>query len=217
MPPKYKNEPQIIVDLRPHFVPARDQGERPLCLVFAMSDLNSFTNQLLDALSAEYLAYRAYELCGQKDYTQGLTCDSVIQSLNIYGQPYEHIHPYSMLFRAPLKFVVQNEKIFTAKGFQQLVNVADIKNYLNNKIAITLIVNLTSEFYSPIAPYILDAQNDFVGMHAVVVVGYGELDDGQTAFLVRNSWGDSWANQGHAWITSSFCESRAKIFINLEK
>lgn len=34
------------------------------------------------------------------------------------------------------------------------------------------------------------------GYHAVLAVGY---DDAQSAFLVRNSWGEDWGDNGHFW------------------
>lgn len=43
--------------------------------------------------------------------------------------------------------------------------------------------------------------------HAVVAVGYG-LIRGEPCFLVRNSWGERWGRNGHAWIRDSYIGRR---------
>lgn len=213
---KYKQDPTVIVDLRSEFAAVRDQGERPLCLVFAVSDLNAFNHSLIDALSVEHLAYCAYEISGCSDYDQGLTCDAVFKALSIHGQPYEHIHPYSTSSLIPTKCENNNVQFFKAKGFQRPAVVTDLKSFIDKGMPVAVGVSLTSDFFSPEPPYIIDDQYDSVGMHAMVVVGYGKAD-GKDVFLVRNSWGDNWASLGHVWLTSTFCSNRVQILIGLEK
>lgn len=216
MPRKYKQDPKVVVDLRSKFTAIRDQGERPLCLAFSASDLNAFTHSLKDPLSVEYLAHHAYAISGSDDYHQGLTCEAVINVLNTHGQPYEHIHPYSTSFRSPIEFVGKSVELFKANGSHSSTAPINIKKFLDNGIGVILGVCLTNDFFDPIPPYIFDDQYDSVGMHAMVAVGYGKMEDGENVFLVRNSWGRDWANNGNAWLTSSFCENRVKILIGLE-
>jgi len=40
-----------------------------------------------------------------------------------------------------------------------------------------------------------------LGGHAMTVVGY---DDARMALLVRNSWGDSWGDEGHGWLPYAY-------------
>ena len=46
-------------DLRGRFGPARDQGRRPTCLAFAMSDAHAATREPWAELCCEYLFYHA--------------------------------------------------------------------------------------------------------------------------------------------------------------
>lgn len=43
-----------------------------------------------------------------------------------------------------------------------------------------------------------------LGGHAVLAVGY---DDAQQAYLVRNSWGNSWGQAGYFWMPYAYLES----------
>lgn len=43
-----------------------------------------------------------------------------------------------------------------------------------------------------------------VGGHAILVVGYLERSDGTTWFLIRNSWGYGFCNNGYCWFADSY-------------
>ncbi len=60
----------------------------------------------------------------------------------------------------------------------------------------------TADFvYNPSDP---DAKR--VGFHAVCIVGY---DEEKKAFLMVNSWTDTWANKGFAWLDADFVAQQA--------
>src|SRR3989442_482078 len=83
----------VAKDLRSRFGPARDQGARPTCLAFAMSDTHAATRGHWAALSCEYLFYHAK----QHDKTapdKGARMSSILHSVEHIGQPVESDWPY---------------------------------------------------------------------------------------------------------------------------
>lgn len=43
-----------------------------------------------------------------------------------------------------------------------------------------------------------------LGGHAMIVVGVRTANSGKREFLIRNSWGESWGDKGHTWVTDQF-------------
>ena len=46
-------------------------------------------------------------------------------------------------------------------------------------------------------------QNEIIGLHAMIITGVRTMNN-KLQFYIRNSWGESWGTQGHAWIDSSY-------------
>jgi hypothetical protein len=87
-----------------------------------------------------------------------------------------------------------------------LTNLATV---LDNNHPVLLGLEISSEFYLPPVGVSITAAIDspLVGRHAVVVVGHG-TEAGDQTFLIRNSWGPHWGEQGYAWISRHYLEPR---------
>ncbi len=214
---KYDSEPSILVDLRNDFPAIRDQGPRPLCLAFATSDLNSFIHNEDEAFSVEYLSYYSYKEAGITDYTKGLTVLSVKKAIEIHGQPPEYVAPYDELATKPLLPSGTYNELFYAKGDDGNDLVGELVESLDKKNAVTIGVNLNPMFFNPIDSCVIDDEIGDLGCHALIVVGYGSYSGGEHCFLIRNSWGESWANNGYAWLTSKFITNRVFMSLRLSK
>ena len=83
--------------------------------------------------------------------------------------------------------------------------------------AIVIGVDLNQKFFNVMSPYVICSEGKRIAKHALVVVGYGEYPDGESSFLVRNSWGDQWGDNGHAWLTPSFIKERTVMSLRLLK
>ena len=80
-----------------------------------------------------------------------------------------------------------------------------IKSCIAAKYPVFIAINVDASFDNLQSPYIWSSKYGAVrGGHAVTVVGY---DDAKNAFKVQNSWGPSWKDNGHFWISYSFFSS----------
>jgi hypothetical protein len=74
-----------------------------------------------------------------------------------------------------------------------------------------VLLALSRSFYAPSPQAVVDPANGEAPeperRHAVVAVGHGTIDKNRT-ILVRNSWGASWGDKGHAWLKERFLEPR---------
>ncbi|MCW8875647.1 MAG: C1 family peptidase [Kangiellaceae bacterium] len=205
---------EVIVDLREQLPKIRDQGIRPLCLAFAGSDLNAFNNNLVSHLSVEYLAFHAYQLMNTYKIDQGLSIPSVIQVLKENGQILEALLPYDES-RAKLISPPQSKtEVFKTVSIEDRCTSDLVISALDNKKIILLGLSLTSSFFDPTSPYVLDYETGEQGLHAVTAVGYGVYQN-EKVILIRNSWGESWAEEGYAWLTAKYINNRTLTSIQL--
>jgi C1A family cysteine protease len=199
---------EIEVDLRAHWRTMRDQGARSSCLACAATDAHSHSHGLDEALSVEFLFYQAGRRMPNGDVKAGLTFQTVDEALQTDGQPMETEWPYQAVPPAPW-----TPPTVTKRWYGALTDpgaaATDIGTVLRTRIPVILGIRLTAEFLSPIrAPYILPAHGPGFGGHAVLAVGLGRTKTNGTFILIRNSWGDGWAWEGHAWLQPTYLDDK---------
>lgn len=197
---------------RSNFPAVRDQGTRPTCLAFALTDSHAFVRASTEPLSVDFLFYHAARReQNPPNFHQGLLLTSAAESLRLDGQPAETAWPYSAflpsdlaLWHPPtdcavLKAIVTNHSATTAT----LVTLLDAA-----KIPV-IIMMLSPSFYQPdaTARIVPVPGEPILSSHAVIVAGY-ELNKDGTEFLVRNSWGDHWGDHGYGWVSDSYLAQR---------
>lgn len=198
-----------IVDLRGAFGPIRDQGARPTCLAFAASDAHTVARADLIPLSSEYIYHCSQKRSGA-GYDEGAYLPDMLDALREDGQPIESDWPYLPAVPADKsKYIPPTVlgKIFGRNAEQSQVRLDKIYDALDNSHAVIALISLTESFFNPPNDSIIEHYDrDAVfptPRHAVIVVGYGDSSMGRV-FLVRNSWGPTWAQSGYAWLTENY-------------
>ena len=203
---KYGDSPLIITDLRSKLPDIRDQGTRPLCLVFATSDANSHANSLCSPLSTEYLAYYSYKNSGKTDFNKGLNIHDVEAALRDEGQPEENVHPYILNAKSaekPSKESLKGNKIYYGNFKNRSRYFIDIEKTVSNGTPVLICSEVTVDMLGGKVPAIYSESQNIRGNHAMIICGTGILK-GDRLLMIKNSWGKEWANEGFAWITESY-------------
>ncbi len=85
---------------------------------------------------------------------------------------------------------------------------AQIQRQIANGNDVVVAVALSSAEWST-PPNNTIPETNVVGAsgHAVLLVGY-EMRNGQLFFLMRNSWGEAWADRGYAWVSAAYLQTQ---------
>jgi Papain family cysteine protease len=209
------------VDLRARLGPVCDQGERPTCLAFAITtahELGRTSSSVKEDLSEEALYWGCKQL--DKGILVGTSFTAAQRALRTYGQPDETIWPYdpgrdeSLPYRLPHGVRAGGAGWHRAQLKRVGHTVASLRSELASGRLVAIGVLLTRGFHQPVADWVPEpaAEEATFGGHAVAVVGYD--DDapgaGRGGLLVRNSWGESWADEGYGWLPYRYIELLAK-------
>jgi hypothetical protein len=202
---------KVAVDLRHRLGPVRHQRKRPTCMAFAASDAHSFARGVPDALSAEYAFYHAVQRKPVPDRTKGVSYKVMTETIALDGQPLEAGWPYleNLQPTDPWTPPASPGTIYRRSAKTIGKTVDDLVRALNSGSAVLVVMEISTGFYELKANSVLPPLTGEKrrGVHAMVVVGHGE-QNGARCLLLRNSWGDKWANEGYGWIHESYLASR---------
>lgn len=190
------------------FMPlVRDQGERSTCLAFAATAANEWPRMEDDRLSEEAIYAGGKRL--DTSATPGVSIDGLREALARWGQPSEVDWPYDGA--APDE--VQDAPAPSAGWTWRRAALRDIDLSME-AIAGALVVHgpvmlglvLSDAFIVPHRGRVADPLRDEStwGSHAVSIVG---ARSDLARYLARNSWGDGWGVEGHAWISQRYVDS----------
>lgn len=199
--------PEILVDANP--VEAKNQGNRPTCLAFAIADLNR--RFAAEELGPEFF-YRA-TIANIPNWQPGNGLQiAAAQIASALGHPVERLFPYLEDEPGlPLEVLPMHLEFF---GHPVQFIDPDLGWLISNmqaQVPVGLALRLTIDFYRPQDGIILFSEAVLPGamVHAVVAVGLGYDSDGEPWFLIRNSWGAAWGLDGHAWVSSTYIATHA--------
>lgn len=197
-------------DLRTALGPARSQGPRGTCLAFAVTaGHENHGRRDLPELAVEVLYWGAKQHDGNRG--SGTTFSAAAAALRQWGQPEEALWPYDPLRNerattyAPPAAAIDPAACAFADLRQIAATSSDVQAELDQDRVVAIGGPTWPGLRRPVGdrvdkPAVADLDG---GFHAMVVVGYQE-DTGE--FLLRNSWGLNWGDQGHAWVPMAFVD-----------
>ena len=194
-----------------YVTPVRDQGSCGSCWAFSTTAaLESYTliqNNTPDVnldLSEQVLVS-----CGQAGNCKGGWPDRASDYLKSSGLPLESCYPYTALngscYRACSNWKATAYKINDWVYVTQASPTANaLKNALDTYGPLSTLMNVYTDFYYYRSGVYEHTTGSIAGAHAVLMVGY---NDTGRYFIVKNSWGTGWGENGFFRISYSELDS----------
>lgn len=208
---------ETTIDLRDHFQPIRDQGKRGSCLPMSVSAIHEFDLAYKGYLSAEALYFGAASRMEDWRPFGGIRPSEIAIALEEDGQPAEKLWPYlSIEVESVDEWPVPDhlEEVWKSKLDWFKADWNETIRLLKDEAPVVAILNITDSFLKPNPNGLLlfQPEENPIGCHAVVFVGIGQSNTSdEEALLIRNSWGDSWGDNGHAWFSQPLFEQMAAV------
>lgn len=213
------------VDLRAWCSPIEDQGQIGSCTAHASIGLYEYFERRAFGThidGSRLFQYKATRNLLQQTGDDGAYLRTAMASLALFGVVPEKYWPYdaSKVNEEPTAFLYSYAQNFQAISYYRLDAVGVNKPHLLDAIKDHLHKGLPSIFgftcYTSLdhaeggkIPF-PDKKEDYTGGHAIMAVGYDDTmkisnplnrDLVTTgAFLIRNSWGTGWGEDGYGWL-----------------
>lgn len=203
------------LDLRNRCSPVVDQGDLGSCTANAMgSGLREYleikNKQTFVTLSRLYLYYHERLLEGTVTEDSGAQIRDGMKVLKKLGICPEALHPYdiSKFTDAPSQAAEEAAGQYKISYYQRLYTIRDVQHCLAGGYPVVVGMTVYESFESNsvtktgIVPT-PKRYEQILGGHAMLIVGYKKI--GQALyFVVRNSWGTAWGDQGYCYIPAKF-------------
>lgn len=224
------------VDLRQWCSPIEDQGSLGSCTANAGVGLVEFFERKAFGkhLNASRLfLYKVTRNLLNWTGDTGAFLRDTMKAMVLFGVPPENSWPYliSDFEKEPTAFCYAFAQNYQAVEYYRLDPPGTSRQELLGRIKANLVAGLPSMFgfsvYSSISQAANDGKIPFPssterqeGGHAVVAVGYDDKlkiknqnsgDTSTGAFLVRNSWGTGWGDNGYGWLAYDYVSKELAV------
>lgn len=206
-----------VIDLRKYCSPVEDQQRSNSCVanavVGALELLQNKSGHSDQDLSRLFLYFTARAMHGAQAQDQGTFVHLAMAALIASGICEERMWPFSMatINDPPTKACFENAQHYRGVEFAEIEPGTQLVPILAQEIPVIIGVELPREAYVEahktgtmnVPP---DARGGTFqhGRHAMVVVGY---DTGRKAYIVRNSWGEKFAEKGYFYMPFDLLDS----------
>lgn len=208
-----KETKRTSVDLRSGFTAVKNQGKQGACAAFTLAAIYEYilkTNNALESdLSEAFLYYNARKKSGRENEDLGTTFHEAVGALIEHGICSEQTFPYR-----PNTFAKEPDKEAYDEAAHRIVkkamnvnaNINDIRSALAEGYPVAIALKAFNSFSEVSNGFILrpteeELSRQTPGSHSMVVCGYS---DEQRLFIVRNSWGSKFGENGYCYIPYSY-------------
>ena len=202
------------VDLRPQMGPIFDQGALGSCTANAVCGyaeyIWNFEKKTKFVPSRLYSYYNTRALEGTTRYDSGASIRDTVKAANSNGFCHENLWPYviNKFTVKPPSSAYADGKLHPAIKYQRVTQVqSQMKAALASGYPIILGFSVYESFESDavaktgIVPMPDVTTEQLLGGHAVDIVGY---NDSKNWWVVRNSWGTGWGDQGYFYVPYNY-------------
>ena len=199
------------LDLRSRMKPVRDQGSEGSCVAFSSCAMKEFQ----EAKEGTFVDYFSpwFIYLQREDITHpGMNLKNALDILKTNGVCSEVDFPYE---KAASKNEISSAIYATAKkyaisDYALVETINELKSALTERgpcLIAFICYNSSPTFWKQANP-----SETSLGGHCVTVCGYDDLK----GFLIRNSWGTDWGENGYTWFPYADFDLHAEIWSSLD-
>lgn len=175
------------LDWRMSMFTVRDQGYQGSCAAMAGAAMKDW-QEIKDVSVNEYMSPQFIYNNRENLHSEGMTMRDLMHILKDIGTCRESLHSYGNM-ETPSQTAYADAAEYMIAGYASVDSIDGLKTALfeNGPCAIALpVYNYTTRMWYKRPG---DTQ---LGGHAMTIVGYDT-----TGFIIRNSWGDDWGDEGY--------------------
>lgn len=200
-------------DLRRYFTAIKNQGKQGACASFSLVSVFEFfmANETSTSpnLSEAFVYYNAREKSGDTDKDSGTTLHNVIKAMIDSGICVEELCPYKekVFAKKPKEEAYidgQKRKVVNAQNVQ--LEIETVKAAINEGYPVVASFRVFDSLAKNVGGFVplpspKERENEKKEYHAMVICGYS---DEQGYFIVRNSWGKDFGDNGYCYIPYAY-------------
>lgn len=212
-------------DLRGYCSIIEDQGDLGSCTANALAGNLEFLDNKVDDLykdvSRLFIYYNERVLEGTVDFDSGASLRDGIKTLRKTGYCWESTWPYriDLFTRKPSPRCYTQARSHCIQSYHRIASLSEMLTCLAEGYPFVFGFAVYESFESQrvartgVVPMPRKDER-MIGGHAVTAVGY---DQKKKRFLVRNSWGEKWGQNGYFTMPYKYLETLAQDFWTIRK